>query len=52
MVHLTRPRTRKPYFGTLSLRLPPELHRKVAAAALAGKSVNRFIAETLEAVAF
>lgn len=42
----------KPYSGTLSLRLPPELHRKVAAAAaLAGKSVNGFIAETLEAVA-
>jgi predicted HicB family RNase H-like nuclease len=42
----------KPYSGTLSLRLPPELHRKVAAAAaMAGKSVNGFIAETLEAVA-
>ena len=42
----------KPYSGTLSLRLPPELHRKVAvAAAVAGKSVNGFIAETLAAVA-
>jgi predicted HicB family RNase H-like nuclease len=42
----------KPYSGTLSLRLPPELHRKVAvAAAVAGKSVNGFIAETLESVA-
>jgi predicted HicB family RNase H-like nuclease len=42
----------KPYSGTLSLRLPPELHRKVAAAAaMAGKSVNGFIAETLQAVA-
>jgi predicted HicB family RNase H-like nuclease len=42
----------KPYSGTLSLRLAPELHRKVAAtAAMQGKSVNGFIAETLEAVA-
>jgi predicted HicB family RNase H-like nuclease len=42
----------KPYSGTLSLRLSPDLHRKVAvAAAMAGKSVNGFIAETLEAVA-
>ena len=42
----------KPYSGTLSLRLPPDLHRKVAvAAAMAGKSVNGFITETLEAVA-
>jgi predicted HicB family RNase H-like nuclease len=42
----------KPYSGTLSLRLPPELHRRVAtAAAQAGKSVNGFIAETLERAA-
>ena len=42
----------KPYSGILSLRLPPELHRKVAAAAaMAGKSVNGFITEKLEAVA-
>ena len=42
----------KPYSGTLSLRLPSDIHRKVAAAAaMAGKSVNSYIAETLEAVA-
>ena len=42
----------KPYSGTLSLRMEPELHRKVAAAAAkAGKSVNGFIADTLSVVA-
>jgi predicted HicB family RNase H-like nuclease len=42
----------KPYSGTLSLRSPPDLHRRVAvAAAGAGKSINGFIAETLQSVA-
>ena len=42
----------KPYSGTLSLRIPPDLHRRVAeSAAKAGESVNQFIAERLEEVA-
>ena len=39
----------KPYSGTLSLRLPPELHKRVAIEALkAGESINQFIADKLE----
>ncbi len=39
----------KPYSGSFTLRMPPELHRRVAqAAARAGKSLNSFIKETLE----
>jgi len=39
----------KPYSGTLSLRIPPELHRRVAeSAAQAGESINQFIADKLE----
>ena len=39
----------KPYSGSLTLRMPPELHRRMAeAAARAGKSLNGFIKETLE----
>jgi predicted HicB family RNase H-like nuclease len=39
----------KPFSGTLSLRLTPELHRRVAErAAQAGASVNQFIVERLE----
>ena len=39
----------KPYSGSFTLRMPPELHRRVAeAAARAGKSLNGFIKETLE----
>ena len=39
----------RPYSGSLTLRMPPELHRRVAEAAVrAGKSLNRFIKETLE----
>jgi len=39
----------KPYSGTLRLRLDPELHRKAATAAKkAGKSLNGFIAESVE----
>jgi predicted HicB family RNase H-like nuclease len=39
----------KPFSGTLSLRLTPELHRRVAEkAALTGASVNQFIVERLE----
>ncbi len=42
----------RPYSGTLSLRLSPELHRRVAEqAAKAGESINQFIAERLEEVA-
>lgn len=42
----------KPYSGTLSLRIAPELHRRVAEkAAQSGESLNQFIAERLEEVA-
>jgi predicted HicB family RNase H-like nuclease len=42
----------KPYSGTLSLRIAPELHRRVAEqAAKAGESINQFIADRLEQVA-
>jgi len=41
----------KPYSGTLSLRIAPELHRKAAMAAEAEKvSLNRWIEDTLEHV--
>jgi predicted HicB family RNase H-like nuclease len=41
----------KPYSGTLSLRITPELHRHIAEqAAKAGESVNQFITEQLEAI--
>ena len=40
------------YSGRLSLRIAPELHRRVAAkAAKAGESLNPFIAERLEEIA-
>lgn len=39
----------KPYSGKVSLRIEPELHRKISlAAGAAGKSINRWIAEQLE----
>jgi predicted HicB family RNase H-like nuclease len=42
----------KPYSGTLSLRIAPELHRRIAEqAAKVGESINQFIAERLEEVA-
>lgn len=42
----------RPYSGNFTLRLSPELHRRIAAAAARqGKSVNAFIAETLDRVA-
>lgn len=42
----------KPYSGTLSLRISPELHRRIAEqAAKAGESINQFIVERLEEVA-
>ena len=42
----------KPYSGTLSLRIPPELHKRVAErAAKAGESINQFIAERLAELA-
>lgn len=42
----------RPYSGTLSLRLSPELHRRIAErAAQAGESINQFVAHRLEEVA-
>jgi predicted HicB family RNase H-like nuclease len=42
----------KPYSGTLSLRIAPDLHRRVASkAAQEGKSINAVIGEVLEKVA-
>lgn len=39
----------RPFSGTFTLRLSPELHRRIAAAAArSGKSVNSYVAETLE----
>jgi predicted HicB family RNase H-like nuclease len=39
----------RPYSGNFTVRISPELHRRVAtAAARTGKSVNTFVAETLE----
>lgn len=42
----------KPYSGTLSLRISPDLHRRVAEQAVkAGESINQFVAERLEEIA-
>lgn len=42
----------RPYSGNLSLRIAPDLHRRVAEqAAKTGESINQFIAERLEEVA-
>jgi predicted HicB family RNase H-like nuclease len=42
----------RPYSGNFTVRLSPELHRRIAtAAARQGKSVNAFIAEILDRVA-
>jgi predicted HicB family RNase H-like nuclease len=38
----------RPYSGNFTMRMSPELHRRVATAARSGKSVNTFVAETLE----
>jgi predicted HicB family RNase H-like nuclease len=39
----------RPYSGNFTVRISPELHRRVAtAAARSGKSVSRFIADALE----
>jgi predicted HicB family RNase H-like nuclease len=39
----------RPYSGNFTVRVAPDLHRRIAAAAArAGKSVNAFVAETLE----
>ncbi|MFZ1108724.1 MAG: type II toxin-antitoxin system HicB family antitoxin [Rhodomicrobium sp.] len=39
----------RPYSGSLTLRMPPDLHRRVAeAAARSGKSLNSFIKDALE----
>jgi predicted HicB family RNase H-like nuclease len=42
----------RPYSGTLSLRLSPDLHRRIAeAAAREGESINTFVADALERIA-
>ncbi len=42
----------KPYSGKLLLRIKPDLHRAlVAAAARSGKSLNSFVSDSLEKVA-
>lgn len=42
----------RPYSGNFTLRLPPELHRRIAAAAAReGKSLNGFVIEMLKLVA-
>lgn len=39
----------RPYSGNFSLRISPELHRRVAAAAArTGKSINGYVADALE----
>jgi predicted HicB family RNase H-like nuclease len=39
----------KPYSGNISLRIPPELHRRIAEqAARTGESINQFITERLD----
>jgi predicted HicB family RNase H-like nuclease len=39
----------RPYSGNFTVRLPPDLHRRVAVeAARRGKSVNAFVADALE----
>ena len=37
----------KPYSGTMTLRLPPEIHAEIATA-LSGKSINKWVTDTLE----
>ena len=42
----------RPFSGHFTVRVPPELHRRAAAAAARrGKSLNRFVAEVLERLA-
>ena len=42
----------RPYSGNFTVGLSPELHRRIAAAAARlGKSVNGFVAETLDRIA-
>jgi predicted HicB family RNase H-like nuclease len=42
----------RPYSGTLSLRLSPDLHRRIAeAAAREGESINAFVADALARIA-
>ncbi|HHD63421.1 MAG TPA: type II toxin-antitoxin system HicB family antitoxin [Desulfobulbaceae bacterium] len=41
----------KPYSGKLTLRVPPAIHAEIAAAAAhAGKSLNKWVADTLRRV--
>jgi len=42
----------KPYSGRLTLRLPPSIHAKIAAAAThTGKSLNKWVTDTLDQAA-
>jgi predicted HicB family RNase H-like nuclease len=42
----------RPYSGNFTVRISPELHRRIAtAAARSGKSVNSFVADALERLA-
>ena len=44
-----RKEPQRPYSGNFTVRITPELHRRIAtAAARNGKSVNAFVTETLE----
>jgi predicted HicB family RNase H-like nuclease len=38
----------RPYSGKLPLRIAPELHRALAMAAKAGKSINSYVSELIE----
>ncbi len=41
----------KPYSGKMTLRIPPKIHAEIAAAAAhAGKSLNKWVADTLTQV--
>ena len=42
---------KKTYSGKLTLRIPPEVHADIAAAAAhSGKSINKWVAETLKEI--
>ena len=41
----------KPYFGKLTLRIPPSMHATIATAAeTSGKSLNKWVVDTLDQV--
>jgi predicted HicB family RNase H-like nuclease len=39
---------KKPYSGKLTLRISPDVHADIAAAAHNGKSISKWVVETLE----